>query len=397
MNTVAVICEYNPFHNGHEYHFKKIREKFGKDTAIVAIMSGNFTQRGEFAFAPKDLRAKCACLCGADLVLELPFPFSSSSAEIFALSGVKIADCLGFIDYLSFGSESGDIDALVRAATVYNSDEFDKALKDTLNNKKLGYPEIIELAFSRVSKDHLSFTPNNILAIEYIKAIKKLSSSIKPHTVKREGAGYNEESITDSRFQSASAIRNAFGSDNALDFIPTDTRSAIIKGRDDGELPTDIGRLSSAIISFFRLNPPSQNCDIQDAGDGLYNRIRNASFDANDISSLIELSMAKNYTKARIKRAILNSFLGVTSSDVKALPKYTQVLAMNKIGMLLLKKAKVSDDFKILTKPSAFEDFAPEIKKQKLLSDKADSIFELAKPIPKSGKLSLKLTPFVKK
>ena len=110
MITVAVICEYNPFHKGHEYQFRKIREEFGEDTAIVAIMSGNYTQRGEVAFAPKEVRAKCAILGGADLVLELPFPFSSSNAEIFARSGVKIANELGFVDYLSFGSDAAAID-----------------------------------------------------------------------------------------------------------------------------------------------------------------------------------------------------------------------------------------------------------------------------------------------
>ena len=121
MTTVAIICEYNPFHRGHEYQIKKIREQFGEDTAVVCIMSGNYTQRGEFAFMPKTERAKCAILGGADLVLELPFPFSSSSAEYFAKSGVKIADSLGCVDYLSFGSESGDLNALYEAAKMATS------------------------------------------------------------------------------------------------------------------------------------------------------------------------------------------------------------------------------------------------------------------------------------
>ena len=404
MKTVAIIAEYNPFHTGHEYQIKEIRREFGADTRIIAVMSGNYTQRGELAVMDKSDRAKAATLCGVNLVLELPFPYSMSSAEFFASSAVKIIDSLNVVDHLSFGSESGDVFMLSEIAENISSDEYKSALKLALassEDKGVGYPKLSEEIYrSLYGKDipRDVFSPNNILAIEYIKAIKRSKSNIIPHTVKRSGAAYSEKNITDDQHQSASAIRELFDKDisSALKYIPNSAKNVVLDAYNNKSFPCDDNRLSSAVISYFRLNPKSAAA-IHEAGDGLYNRIRNASFDANDISSLIELSMAKNYTKARIKRAILNSFLGVTSSDVKALPKYTQVLAMNKIGMLLLKKAKVSDDFKILTKPSAFEDFAPEIKKQKLLSDKADSIFELAKPIPKSGKLSLKLTPFVKK
>ena len=397
MITVAVICEYNPFHKGHEYQFRKIREEFGEDTAIVAIMSGNYTQRGEVAFAPKEVRAKCAILGGADLVLELPFPFSSSNAEIFARSGVKIANELGFVDYLSFGSESGDVSELERAANIYISPEFKTAFEEASKDKKLGYPEIMEKAFHLISGTDINFTPNNILGIEYIKAIITLNSSIKPHTVKRLGAGYNCHSITDEVYQSASAIRSVIDDESALNFVPDNTRDVVRSAIENGDAPAKTDNLSAPIISFFRLNPTSPKADVLDAGDGLYNRIRNASFDANDISSLIELSAAKNYTKARIRRAILNSFFGVTSSDAGNLPKYTQVLAMNKVGMQLLKKTRESSEFRILTKPSAFDSFPDEIISQKLLSDRADSIYELAKPLPKSGRSSLRLTPFVKK
>ena len=122
MTTVAIIAEYNPFHKGHQHQIEKIREEFGPETAVIIIMSGNYTQRGEIAVIGKDSRAKCAVLGGANLVLELPFPFSSSSAEFFARSGVKIADSLGIVDYLSFGSESGDINVLVEAAKITSSD-----------------------------------------------------------------------------------------------------------------------------------------------------------------------------------------------------------------------------------------------------------------------------------
>jgi hypothetical protein len=137
--------------------------------------------------------------------------------------------------------------------------------------------------------------------------------------------------------------------------------------------------------------------NFHDAGDGLYNRLYNASFKANDVSSLLAFTETKKFTKARIRRAVLNSFFGVTSSDLKVLPLYTQVLAMDSIGMMLLKNAKKSSDFTLLTKPSDFSHFEGQKLKQKELADKADSIFELSKPTPKFGNSALTFTPYIEK
>ena len=398
MKTVAIISEYNPFHSGHKYQIEKIREEFGADTAVVAVMSGNFTQRGEIAFAPKYARAKAAVLSGINLVLELPFPFSSSSAEIFAKSGVKIAESIS-ADYLSFGSESGDINELIRVSKIMNSEEYANVFSTLAENKKLGYPEKCELAYKQLSSENFAFTSNNILALEYIKAIESLGAKIKPHTIKRSGADYDSEKITNQPHQSAMAIRNAFLNNDfkALEFLPEETKSLLISLHNNGEIPTDVARLSTAIIAYLRLNPPSQNEEIYDAGDGLYNRLYNESFKANDISTLLLHTETKKFTKARIRRALLNVFFGVTSSDVKTLPKYTQILAMDNVGMQILKKTRKTRDIRILTKPSDFKDFNECELRQKILSDKADAIFELAKPIPGDGASSLRFTPYVKK
>ena len=164
MKTVAIISEYNPFHSGHKYQIDKIREKFGKDTAIVAVMSGNYTQRGEVAFFSKGARAKAAVLSGVNLVLELPFPFSSSSAEIFAKSGVKIAESIG-ADYLSFGSESGNLEELLSVADAMSSPEFSEVFAELGDNKALGYPERLEKAYEKVSSSSFAFSSNNILSV----------------------------------------------------------------------------------------------------------------------------------------------------------------------------------------------------------------------------------------
>ncbi len=400
MTTVAIISEYNPFHSGHEYHITKIREEFGSDTAIIAIMSGNYTQRGEAAILGKAERAKCALLGGVDLVVELPFPYSSESAEIFAKSGVRIADALGCVDYLSFGTESGSVHEITEAAEIIDTDEFRAAFAAL--GSELGYPERCEAAFrSARAGTAISFTPNNILAIEYVRALRGSGSKIRPHTVKREGAGYLESNIASGTHQSAMAIREklSVGDDSALTYIPEAARAVIQSSVASGDIPCSLDRLSAAIISHLRLNPPSPSVMIHDAGDGLYNRLHSASLEANDISSLIDLTETKNYTRARIRRVVLYAFFGVTSSDALSLPCYTQVLAMNEVGMLLLKKTRKmkKDGFFILTKPSSTDQLNGIQLSQKLMADKADSVFELTKPRPKSGRAPLRLTPFIKK
>lgn len=398
--VIAVICEYNPFHKGHEYHLASIRREFGEDTGIVAIMSGNYTQRAELAILPKSYRAKTAVECGADLVLELPFPYSASSAELFASAGVHIADMLGCVDVISFGTESGNLDDLYEAEEIIDSDEYKRAFSSIPESKFLGYPERCEAAFRAVSGSGFDFTPNNILAVEYLRALRSRGSRIKPHTIKREGSGYNDGTVNTEAFSSAKAIRTSIienGLSSINDSLPEATRKELALALELGDFPTDERRLDTSVITKFRLSPRMQNVSYHDASDGLYNRLRSASFEANDISSLLLQSHAKNYTKARIRRAMWNVFFGVTSSDVKRAPCFTQVLAMNKRGMQILKSVKKRDDFFILTKPSGTKVLTESALKQKQLSDIADSVFELSKPVAKSGNSSYRFTPYIKK
>ena len=401
MKTVAIISEYNPFHNGHLYQVEKIREEFGDDTAIISIMSGNYTQRGDIACMDKWARARAAVEAGVNLVLELPFPYSISSAEFFAKAGVRIANSIGVVDVLSFGSESSDIEELTLAAARMKTDEFSSALKLSIEkgiNTDTGYPEIVEKAYENFygTKPPKS-SSNNILAIEYIKALIDEMSEIKPHTIKRFGADYNDIDITNKGFQSATAIRELISRDiySAEEYIPASTLSSILSEKEQGAFPVSESYLDAAVISKLRLDSPDKNVEIHDAQGGLYNRIKDASLSANDIPSLQALSVTKKYTNARIKRAIWYSYFGVTSSDVKNPPMYTQLLAMDKIGQALLKKIKKTTSFPILTKPSTkLENKIAEAQKE--LSDKADLVFQLAKPSDKDGRAIYRKTPFVK-
>lgn len=403
MKTVAIITEYNPFHSGHEYQLRKIREEFGPDTRIIAIMSGNYTQRGDTAIMDKSLRAECAVRCGVNLVLELPFPFCASSAEFFAKSGVRIADAIGVVDTLSFGSESGSTPELMDIAKNMNTREYKELLKSNLISKNVrihGYPKVCEYTYTELygttPKAALS-SPNNILAIEYIKALLDIKSSIKPHTIKRIGAGYSDENIQNAEFQSASAIRNIMYTDiiSAAKYIPNTLNSIVLENFQNKNFPCDSERVSAAVISHFRINP-NPDIEFHDAGGGLYNRLQSASFEATTLSKLTELADTKKYTAARIRRAMWFSFFGVTSSEAMKLPLYTSVLAMDNVGKSILKEVKKISSFPVVTKPSAYEMLSDDAKRQKMLSDKADSIFQLTKPKAVSGNLSLVTTPYIK-
>ena len=402
--TVAIISEYNPFHSGHEYQIETIRQEFGDDTEIVAVMSGNYTQRGEIAVADKYLRAEWAVRCGVNLVLELPFPYSMSSAEIFARAAINIIKSVGVVDAISFGSECGDAEKLTEIADNMLKSEYSDAfaaLSKAAETKNLGYPALMEAAYKNAFSldESLLSEPNNILAIEYIKAIRSLGAELKIHTVKRCGAGYLSETIDSSEHQSAMSIRAALssGDDSYLKSIPLSMRPSFVENLEKKEFPTDESRLSAALISHFRLNTRDDDKIIFDARGGLYNRLKNASIEAVDIKSLVSLAETKKFTNARIKRAIFYSFFGVTSSDVKVLPKFSQVLAFDSRGRALLKSIKVKSDFTLITKPSASDSLDSVAKEQKRRLDRADSVFQLSKPQSVSGADALRRTPFVKK
>ena len=403
MKIATIITEYNPFHNGHKYQVDKIREMLGEDTIVVAIMSGNFTQRGEIAIADKTTRAKAAVECGVNLVLELPFPFSMSSAEFFAKSGVKIANELKVIDYLIFGSECGDTNTLIKIASNMQTESFtNKLTEETEKKANIGYAALCESVYKELFDNSISndfFSPNNILAIEYIKAIKFFNSNIKPLTIKREGAGYLSTFTPSTANQSASAIRGLISSNNnsALDYMPKEAKNVMQSAINLGSAPTDESKLDTAVISKLRLNSQLENGEnIHDASGGLYNRICSMSKTATTIYSLVSMTETKKYTRARTRRAIWNSYFGVTSSEVRALPEYTQILAMDQKGRSLLKKVKKMTDFPILTKPSSYDKLCEAAKKQKENSDRADAVYDLARKKPISAAFALTFTPYVK-
>lgn len=329
MKTAAVICEYNPFHYGHKYQLDQTREMGA--THIVAVMSGNFTQRGDAAIFDKYARARTALENGADLVLELPTVYSLSAAEGFARGAVQIIEALGCVDMLSFGSECGDIAALKEAAGAseyaLHTDEF----KETMR-KGSSFPaalaEAVKAYYTPDVYEVLS-SPNNTLAVEYIKALDDIGSVIEPVTIRRNGADHDSDEET-AMFASASLIRKKILScGDYSQFAPV-----------IDEPTADIHRLESAILAKLRAMKPSDFESVYDAAQGLGDRLYKAVRRACSLDELYFLAKTKRYTLARIRRAVLCSFLGIDKKQLNEPLAYIRILGMNTRGREILSTAQ---------------------------------------------------------
>lgn len=336
MQVTGIVAEYNPFHNGHLYQIQRACGDGAQ--AIVAVMSGNFVQRAEAAFMNKHSRAETAVLNGVDLVIELPLRFSIASAEHFALGAVYLLNSLGIIDTLFFGSESGDINELKHLTDILLRIEKEGLIKKYLNS---GEPFVYarQRALIEVGAPPLK-KPNDILAVEYLKALEKLNSSIIPVTIPRLGNYYNSEIFIkdDISFLSASEIRKRILKDESVSqFIPKTTFDIFMREKEKGKAPADMRLIERTILAFFRMAREKDFSDIYGINEGLENRIIKAS-GATGLEELYTQVKTKRYTMATIRRGILSSFFGIKKA--LSLPTYVHILAFNDTGRKLLKSMK---------------------------------------------------------
>lgn len=384
MKTVGIICEYNPFHTGH-LHQINLAKKDG-DTAVICLMSGNATQRGEFALTDKFTRAAAALSSGADLVLELPFPYSASSADYFASAGVTLLDSLG-VDEINFGSESADAEALRAAAEVTSSAKFasayEKKLEDhpALGTARAYFDTLADLGLGG------SISPNDILGISYFRAAYRSDCDAKLTVIRREGDGYNSSVSSGKSHPSATAIRASLkkGDRSALSLMPPAAAKIL-----EGAPLTDPERISSAVLSFFRLADGEELSRFAEAGGGLSHRLCAAAQKATSLEEFYAEAASKRYTDARVRRAALNCLLTVTPDDLRTPPAYLQLLAANSRGRKILAGLKKSSALPIVTKPAD----APECR-QTELSRRLDALFTLAFSPSKSAAEYIKTTPFI--
>jgi predicted nucleotidyltransferase len=334
LKTVGIICEYNPFHNGHKKQIDIIRAKVGPDCAIVCLMSGNFVQRGYPAVFHKSLRAQAAIACGADLVLELPITYALSSAEGFAASGVKILS--SFCDMLCFGTETGNADALMDTANALLSPKFRDALREQLD-KGLSFPA----ARSAALEEHADLLqkPNNILAVEYCKAILAQNSTLQPMPILRQG-DYHDASA-DLENPSATSLRNLLqnGEDWSA-FIPEEIRS-IFRGADIHTLAAG----ERAILARLRCMTDNEFEALPYGSEGLWRKFMHACRNQDSIENIIAATKSKRYTRTRIDRMLMCAYLGITKDTLETPAPYTRVLALNDTGRTVLKQARLSGTF----------------------------------------------------
>lgn len=381
MKISGIICEYNPFHKGHAHLLAEARKS--ADFA-VCVMSGHFTQRGEAAILDKFVRAKTAILGGSDLVLELPMPFSAASARYFATAGVKILSMIG-VDSLVFGSESGEASALSELADYSLSDEFLRETEHT--NPSEGSASAYFEALLPKGAERL--LPNDILAVEYLRAIKKEKAKMEFLAVKRIGDGFSEGTLGASEYASATAIRRALlsGKTEGLgSYMPEaalgELRSAVVRE----EAPAALENAERAILSFFRLTAPEALAEIAGLGGGLGYRLCAGAKESRSLAELLARSSTKRYADATIQRALLNAMLGITFEDLDRGVAYSTVLAANERGRALLSSLR-KQKLPLLTKPTDAESLGklfPEQKeailRQAEISARADALYSLCLP-----------------
>ncbi len=356
MKVTGIIAEYNPFHNGHAYQIRQIKEEHGSDYVVV-VMSGDFVQRGECALVDKYARAKMAVLSGADLVLELPVFYSTASAPNFALGGVAILHALGCVDELCFGSESGEISHFYEVASILKDepDDYRRGLSECLK-KGMSFPAARAQALAEcgIDSEFLS-APNNILGIEYTKALLSVNSKMKIHPISRKGEGYHSDALKS--FSSASAIRSACRKENGFsavkeaDTVPENVLP-ILETEFEHERYLFTDAFSSILgYQLLDMESPEELAGYFDVGQFLANRIWQNRFLYRNIDQFADILKTKNETMMHIKRSLLHILLSIKEPDKKnILPAYTRILSMNKEASELLKSVKRKASISVISK-----------------------------------------------
>ena len=365
--VLGIISEYNPFHNGHLYHLEQSKKLSGCDYT-VAVISGNFTQRGSTSLVDKWEKTRMALANGVDLVIELPVLYSISSAENFADGSIKILNSLGIVDTLSFGAETSDIAVLSKIADVLTVEptEYKNILSHELK-KGLSFPKSRENALLMYLGDIRKYSgvlssPNNILGIEYLKALKKYKSNINPICIKRIESDYNSINFSNN-IASATAIRNLVKNksfDIIKDLVPESTYTILIDNVQNGHVVEDLSIFEKEIIYVLRKMSIEEIANLPDVSEGLEYSIKKAADSCNSIVELLNLVKSKRYTSTRIQRILLYALLGITKKDMqvsKTTKPYVRILGFNNFGKTLLSEiARNNPKLNIITSVKKFTD-----------------------------------------
>lgn len=364
MNAVGLIVEYNPFHNGHLYHMEEAKRLTNAEYA-VCVMSGNFVQRGAPAIVDKYTRAQMALACGADLVIELPAAFATGSAEDFAAAGVRLLSGLGAVDSLCFGSERGELEPFLKAAQVLTEEPpayqalLRRGLKEGLSYPAARSRALSEYAANRFPlEENLLESPNNILGLEYLKALYRQGSSMRPVTIKRHISSYHSQSL-EGAYSSASAIRKGLeeGAKNLEKQIPKEAHALLAQCR--FLAPDDFSQLLSYRLLSL-LHKGEALSDYADVSPELESRLKKQGC-FGSYSQITASLKTKQYTYTRISRALLHILLDIKSCDMElwkkeGYVKYARVLGFRRRAVPLLSEIKKAGSLPLLTKTAGFAD-----------------------------------------
>lgn len=379
MKTGAIICEYNPLHNGHVYHIQETKN-YGV-THVIAILSDNFVQRGDVALLHKFDRAKLALQAGADLVLELPVIFSCASAETYATGAVALLNQLGIIDRLSFGSSNGNTELLTQLAenmysvTENNKQEIQNCIK-TGNSYPSAVCKIYKACYGEKQADLLQ-DANNLLAIEYIKAMKKVNADWELFTIPRQCV-MHDSLETSSRFASASFIRNAIleQQENYLHFIPPETAELLNQRLQEGRIAS-MNYLESVALYKMRMISESELLNLPDMTPALARRFLNART-ANSFSEFLACVKTKCFTMARIRRIIMCAMIGIEKQDLQLQQPYARILAFNQKGSELLGILKKTSKIPLGTSLKKLANLSPQAARLAQIETNASQVYGLA-------------------
>ena len=346
MPICGIIAEYNPFHNGHMRHLALAKTQTSAE-AVICVMSGHFVQRGEPAILRKQARTRAALLHGADIVLELPVPYATASAERFASAAVEIFSACGIVDTLCFGSESGDLSALTATARslANESPAFQSRLQAAL---AAGHS--FPAARDKAAEGTAFLTmPNDILGVEYIKAILRQNASITPHTIKREGSDYHDKAIIGT-IASATAIRHALANNTTWSSAMPQSAAAILLSECDAHCaPITLDHFSQAFLYSLRTTPTEALACRADIAEGLENRILRCAEDHASLSAIATAVKTKRYTHTRIQRALLHILLQINAEDSAAPAPYIRVLGFRRDSEAILRQLYASATLPVVT------------------------------------------------
>lgn len=380
MAVAGIIAEYHPFHRGHAWQIAEVRSRLGEDTAVIAAMSGNFVQRGEFAMFSKHARAEMALCGGVDLVLELCAPWSSATAERFAQGGIALLAATGVVTHLAFGCESGDLAPLKLTAQSLESEHFPELLRSYLA-EGMSFAAARQAAVQELAGEAAQClaSPNNALAVEYLRALNTLGAPIEPLALPRIGAAHDSEEL--GQFSSASAIRRVLleGGD-WQGLVSEETAEIMQRELGAGYAPVTMKNCERAILSHLRRMSEDDFQPYDGGGEGLHRRFYAAVRSACSIEELLETAKTKRYPMARLRRMLLHSYLGILPAAQGETPPYLRVLGANERGRAVLKQMKKTAALPVITKPAQAREMEESVRECFLREAACTDLYALAMP-----------------